>query len=199
MGEATVSFLCAHIQRQTCSPFQTDAGLWQSVGVKFSLCRQLSWETETRSVSHLPDATAVLARSAGLGGYALAREKKILVNTESWSNSGPCPFSLQTMAYSHCRINSQSFQWLFFFYLNSLWEKNKHGAVAEMNLVPSRTACALRHAHVYMSDCRNTMFPARGIFACSRFSFSSKWRCTCWPTPIIVSGTLPSRALDNLV
>lgn len=117
MGEATVSFLCAHIQRQTCSPFQTDAGLWQSVGVKFSLCRQLSRETETCSVSHLPDATAVLARSAGLGGYALAREKKN--PCQHWSNSGPCPFSLQTMAYSHCRINSQSFQWLFFFLIQT--------------------------------------------------------------------------------
>lgn len=51
-----------------------DAGLWQSVGVKFSLCRQLSWETDTCSISHLPDATAVLARSAGPGGYVLARK-----------------------------------------------------------------------------------------------------------------------------
>lgn len=83
--------------------------------------------------------------------------------------------AVQTMVCSHCGINSQSFQlhfFVLFFYSNSLWEKNKHGAVAGINLVPSRTACPLRHAHVYMpSDCRNAMFAAHGVFACSRELF----------------------------
>lgn len=197
MGEATVSFPCAHIQRQTCSPFQTDAGPWQTVGVKFSLCRQLSWETETCSVSHLPDATAVLARSAGLGGYALAREKKNPCQHGKLQQQRPVSLftvAVQTMICSHCRINSQSFQLLFgfVFYSNSLWEKNKHGAVAELNLVPSH--CVSSTSHMFTCQMPKRNVPSTRIFACS-----SKWCCTCWPTSVIVSGTLPSRALDNLV
>lgn len=84
-------FPCAHTRCHANSPFQTDARLCQSVGVKFSLCCQPSWETDTRSVSHLPDATVAPTRSASPSRYKLARgekrKKEILVNTERWSRA----------------------------------------------------------------------------------------------------------------
>lgn len=188
----------AHLSRQTLA----SDNLW----VLSFLCRLLSRETETCAVSHLPDATAVLARSASLGGIAVAREKNPCQHGKMKQHCQR-PVSIftvavQTMACSHCRINSQSFQLQlrFFLYSNSLWEKKKkaQGWCRDQSCSYSHCVSSGLHAHVDMpSGCRNAMFPVRGVFAHSRFSFSAKRRHTCWSAPIIVSGPLPSRVADN--
>lgn len=83
--------------------------------------------------------------------------------------------AVQTMGCSHCRIDPQSFQLVFCFYSNGFWEKNKQGGRGR-DQSGSLSHCARLHAVRLL---RRVFPPTQGVFSCSRFSFSSKWRCTC--------------------
>lgn len=189
-------FPCAHTQCQTSSPFQTDAGLCQSVGVKFSLCRQLSWETENT----LRIAPSRCHRGSSKVSYARAdmhereRKKKSLSTQtdEVTLSTEPCPSSaLPCRQWPGVTVGSipNLFNYIWeclierllggkihramgFLLSSTRWDRCRDQSGSSTQFVSS---AALLHARVYLpSGCWNTTVPACGVFACGPRS-SSFW------------------------